>query len=181
VRALDNLKAIVAGEQPGPPVAQLLGMRLIEVEDGRAVFEVDADDRFWNPMGTVHGGILCDLADAALGVCWAATLDEGETFTTVELKINFLRPVRDGRLRAVGTVTKRGRHIGMTECESLTRRTPRGQGVGDADDVAGRAGRGPLGSRQAARSARPLVACAFLSCIVVVTGERKAHRKIARV
>jgi uncharacterized protein (TIGR00369 family) len=117
VRALDNLQAIVAGEQPGPPVAQLLGMRLLEVEDGRAVFDVDADDRFWNPMGTVHGGILCDLADAALGVCWAATLDEGETFTTVELKINFLRPVRDGRLRAVGTVTKRGRHIGMTECE----------------------------------------------------------------
>ena len=117
VRALDNLRAIVAGDHPGPPVAQLLGMRLVEVDDGRAVFEVDADSRFWNPMGTVHGGILCDLADAALGVCWAATLDEGETFTTVELKINFLRPVREGRLCAVGTVTKRGRHIGMTECE----------------------------------------------------------------
>ena len=114
---LQNLQAMVAGELPGPPVAQLLGMRLVEVEDGRAVFELDTDDRFWNPMGTVHGGILCDLADAALGVCWASTLPDGETFTTVELKINFLRPVREGSLRAVGTVTKRGRHIGMTECE----------------------------------------------------------------
>jgi uncharacterized protein (TIGR00369 family) len=114
---LQNLQSMVAGELPGPPVAQLLGMRIVEVEDGRAVFELDTDRRFWNPMGTVHGGILCDLADAALGVCWAATLADGETFTTVELKINFLRPVREGRLRAVATVTKRGRHIGMTECE----------------------------------------------------------------
>jgi uncharacterized protein (TIGR00369 family) len=117
VTALENLQAMVAGEQPGPPVAQLLGMRLVEVDDGRAVFELDTDGRFWNPMGTVHGGIVCDLADAALGVCWAATLADGETFTTVELKINFLRPIREGTLRAVGTVTKRGRHIGMTECE----------------------------------------------------------------
>jgi uncharacterized protein (TIGR00369 family) len=92
-------------------------MRLVEVEEGRAVFEVDANGRFWNPIGTVHGGILCDLADAALGICWASTLAEGESFTTVELKINFLRPVREGRLRAVGTVTKRGRHIALTECE----------------------------------------------------------------
>jgi uncharacterized protein (TIGR00369 family) len=119
VTALENLQAIVAGDKPGPPVAQLLGMRLVEVEDGRAVFELETDDRFWNPMGTVHGGILCDLADAALGVCWASTLGEGETFTTVELKINFLRPIREGSLKAVGTVTKRGRHIGMTECEVI--------------------------------------------------------------
>jgi uncharacterized protein (TIGR00369 family) len=114
---LESLRAIAAGELPGPPVAQLLGMRLVEVDEGRAVFELDTDRRFWNPMGTVHGGILCDLADAALGVCWASTLAEGETFTTVELKINFLRLVREGSVRAVGTVTKRGRHIGMTECE----------------------------------------------------------------
>ena len=110
---------MVDGEKPGPPVAQLLGMRLVDVEDGRAVFELDTDRRFWNPMGTVHGGILCDLADAALGVCWASTLAEGETFTTVELKINFLRPIREGRIEAIGTVTKRGRHIGMTECQVI--------------------------------------------------------------
>jgi uncharacterized protein (TIGR00369 family) len=118
---LESLRAIVAGELPGPPVAELLGMRLVEVDEGRAVFELDTDSRFWNPMGTVHGGVLCDLADAALGVCWASTLAEGETFTTVELKINFLRLVREGRLHAVGTVTKRGRHVGMTECEVTDR------------------------------------------------------------
>src|SRR5215218_7683811 len=114
---LERLQAMVTGERSGPPVAQLLGMRLVEVDEGHAAFEVDADKRFWNPMGTVHGGILCDLADAALGICWASTLAEGESFTTVELKINFLRSVREGRLRAVGSVTKRGRHIGMTECD----------------------------------------------------------------
>jgi uncharacterized protein (TIGR00369 family) len=114
---LEALQAMVAGELPGPPVAQLLGLRLVEVGEGRAVFELDADERLWNPMGTVHGGILCDLADGALGVCWASLLEDGESYTTVELKINFLRPVREGRLRAVGTVTKRGRHIGMTECD----------------------------------------------------------------
>src|SRR5438128_848561 len=75
---LESLQAMVAGDLPGPPVAQLLGMRLVEVDEGRAVFELETDSRFWNPMGTVHGGILCDLADGALGVCWASTLGEGE-------------------------------------------------------------------------------------------------------
>ncbi len=114
---LDLLQAMVAGDAPPPPIGQLLGFRLVEVGDGRAVFEVDADERFWNPMGTVHGGLLADVADAALGVAWASRLEEGESFTTLELKINFLRPVREGRLTAVGFVIKDGRHVGMTECE----------------------------------------------------------------
>ena len=142
---LDNLQAMVAGDVPGPPVSQLLGMRLVEVEEGRAVFELDTDSRFWNPMGTVHGGILCDLADGALGVCWASTLGEGETFTTVELKINFLRPVcREGCAPSARSRSADG-HIGMTECEVTD---DRGrlvcEGVRDGDDAARRAGRRPL-------------------------------------
>lgn len=117
MRMLEQLQAMVAGEAPPPPIGQLLGFRLVEVGDGRAVFEVDADERFWNPMGTVHGGLIADVADAALGVSWASKLEEGESFTTLELKINFLRPVRRGRLTAVSLVVKHGRHVGMTECE----------------------------------------------------------------
>lgn len=100
-----------------PPVAGLLGIDFVSAGEGLCTMKLEAEERHSNPMGTLHGGILCDLADAALGICWASTLAEGESFTTVELKINFLRPVREGRLRAVGTVTKRGRHVGMTECE----------------------------------------------------------------
>lgn len=111
------MQAMIAGDVPPPPVGRLLGMRLVEAEPGRAVFELDAGERHWNPMGTVHGGVLCDVADGAMGVAWASLLEEGETFTTLELKINFLRPFWEGRLRAVGTVTKHGRHVGLTECE----------------------------------------------------------------
>jgi len=100
-----------------PPFAALVGIEFVDAEAGRAVFALDAGPRHHNPMGTVHGGILCDLADAALGIAWATLLAADETFTTLELKINFLRPVFDSRLTAVGTVVKRGRHIGMTECE----------------------------------------------------------------
>ena len=70
-------------------------------------------------MGTVHGGILCDIADAAMGMAYAAGLDEGETFTTLELKINFLKPVWTGTLTAVGRVVKAGRTVGLVECDVL--------------------------------------------------------------
>lgn len=67
---------------------------------GRTTIEFQADDRYANPMGTLHGGILCDVADAAMGMAYHCTLAEGETFTTIELKINFLRPVWKAKLRA---------------------------------------------------------------------------------
>ena len=68
-------------------------------------------------MGTLHGGVYCDLADAAMGYAYAATLAEGETFTTVELKINFLRAVRQGRLTADAKVVKAGSALGYVECD----------------------------------------------------------------
>jgi uncharacterized protein (TIGR00369 family) len=70
-------------------------------------------------MGTVHGGILCDLADAAMGVAFVTSLGEGESFTTLELKISFLRPVRTGVLRATGRIVSRGRTIGLVECDVI--------------------------------------------------------------
>jgi uncharacterized protein (TIGR00369 family) len=68
-------------------------------------------------MGTLHGGILCDIADAAMGMEFASTLEPKESFTTVELKINFFRPVWDARLKAEGKVVRRGRNFGYVECE----------------------------------------------------------------
>src|SRR5262245_65534828 len=83
-----------------PPVGQLIGFTMKSIEPGHAIFEMDVDERHHNPMGTLHGGIYCDLADAAMGFAYASTLAEGETFTTIELKINFLRAVRKGKLTA---------------------------------------------------------------------------------
>jgi uncharacterized protein (TIGR00369 family) len=98
-------------------VAELIGFAVTEVEPGRAVVALDADRRHANPLGTVHGGILCDIADAAMGVAYASALGPGETFTTIELKINFLRPVFAGRLTATGRLVKGGRTVGLVECD----------------------------------------------------------------
>jgi uncharacterized protein (TIGR00369 family) len=104
-------------EAPSLPVGRLLGFLLREIEPGRAVFEMAADERHHNPMGTLHGGVYCDLADAAMGYAYATTLEEGETFTTVELKINFLHAVRRGRLTAEARVVKAGSALGYVECD----------------------------------------------------------------
>lgn len=100
-----------------PPIAKLIGMEIESVERGRAVTTLHATARHANPMGTLHGGILADLADAAMGMAYASTLAEGEAFTTLELKINFLRPVWDAHLTATGTVKQGGRTVGLVECD----------------------------------------------------------------
>src|SRR5438445_515300 len=114
---LEMAQKMLRGEQPPPPIGQLLGFTLKEIEPGRAVFEMPADERHHNPMGTLHGGVYCDLADAAMGFAYAATLTEGESFTTVELKINFLRAVRKSTLTAEAKVVKAGSTLGYVECE----------------------------------------------------------------
>jgi uncharacterized protein (TIGR00369 family) len=114
---LERVHAMLRGEAPGPPVARLVGFRIVEVAPGRAVFAMEAGPQHANPMGTLHGGILCDISDAAMGIAYASTLEEGETFTTLELKINFLKPVWNARLRAEAHVVKRGRTVGLVECD----------------------------------------------------------------
>src|ERR671927_603811 len=110
-------RQIVRGERETFPVARLLGLVLKAVEPGRAVFGLEAGERHHNPMGTLHGGVYCDLADAAMGYAYASTLGEGETFTTVELKINFFRPVRKSKLTAEARVVKAGTTLGYVECD----------------------------------------------------------------
>jgi uncharacterized protein (TIGR00369 family) len=98
------------------PVARLIGFEAKDIRKGRARGTLSAGPQHANPMGTLHGGILCDIADAAMGMAFASTLGPEESFTTVELKINFLRPVWRAQLRAEGTVVQRGRTIGYVEC-----------------------------------------------------------------
>src|SRR5437870_13734515 len=108
---------MLRGELPPPPVGRLLGFVLKSIGAGHATFEMEVDERHHNPMGTLHGGIYCDLADAAMGFAYAAIVAEGETFTTIELKINFLRAVRKATLTAEARVVKAGSTLGYIECE----------------------------------------------------------------
>ena len=116
---LDKLRdAIASGVQP-IPLGRMLGFRVTDVRAGEAVIEMEATSEHANPMGTLHGGVLCSIADSAMGIAHASTLGEGETGTTLELKINFLRPVWSDHLRAVGKVTKPGKTISLVECDVL--------------------------------------------------------------
>src|SRR5919205_3600637 len=114
---LELARKMQRGEAPPPPIGRLLGFVLKVIEPGRAVFEMEAGEQHHNPMGTLHGGVYCDLADAAMGYAYAATLAEGETFTTVEMKVNFLRAVRQATLTAEAKVVKAGSTLGYVECE----------------------------------------------------------------
>jgi uncharacterized protein (TIGR00369 family) len=116
-KMLEMIERVARGELPPPPVARLIGFRLTSIQPGQAVVELETNETHANPMGTLHGGVLCDIADAAMGLAYASTLDEGETFTTLELKINFLKPVWKARLRAVGRIVKQGHTVGMVECD----------------------------------------------------------------
>lgn len=113
---LADLRKIVDGEVPPPPVSELIGFRLVDAEEGRVTFELDAGPQHSSPPGTLHGGILCDVADAAMGCATVSLLEEGQSFATVELKINFLKPVWTGRLTAVGSVVKAGRTLSLCDC-----------------------------------------------------------------
>jgi len=111
----DRNTETTSGEFP-PPIAKLLGFRLVTAGDGQAVIELEADHRHSNPMGTLHGGVLCDIADAAMGFAYSTTLAPGETFTTVDLHINFLRPVWHAKLRAEAGLVRAGKVVGLIEC-----------------------------------------------------------------
>ncbi len=113
---LEMARQIIEGNHPPAPFPALIGMKLTAIEPGRARMEVTVDARHANPMGTLHGGVSCTLADSAMGLAYASTLDEGESFTTLELKINFLRPMWSGLLVAEGVVVSRGKTVGLAEC-----------------------------------------------------------------
>jgi uncharacterized protein (TIGR00369 family) len=98
------------------PVADLIGFEVAEVSSGRAVITLQTGPQHANPMGTLHGGILCDIADAAMGIAVGSSIEPGQSFTTVELKINFFRPVWSTKLTAEGTIVQRGKTTAYVEC-----------------------------------------------------------------
>jgi uncharacterized protein (TIGR00369 family) len=107
---LELIRAIAAGELPAPPVAQLLGFGIERADEGEVVFTMDPLEAHQNPLGTVHGGIITTLLDSAMGCAVHTTLPAGGMFTTLELKVNFLRPSFAGgaTLVAAGRVLNRG-------------------------------------------------------------------------
>ncbi len=116
---LDFLKGIVDGTQPSPPISELLGFHLMEVEEGRAVFEGLPEFRHYNPIGTVHGGFAATLLDSAIGCSVFSTLTKGEGWTTLELKLNYVRPMTKdtGLVRAEGRIIYRGRTVATAQGE----------------------------------------------------------------
>ncbi|MGY1609486.1 MULTISPECIES: PaaI family thioesterase [unclassified Geodermatophilus] len=118
---LQTLEAVRDGVLPPPPIAQLLQMDLTTVEEGRVEFTCAVDESVYNPIGVVHGGLVCTLLDSVAGCAVHTTLPHGVGYTSIELKVTYLRAVTQasGRLTAVGTVVKPGRRVAFAEGQVL--------------------------------------------------------------
>ena len=120
---LVHLQRIVAGEIPGVPIGDTLGFRLVEVEKGRVVLLGSPDKRSYNLVGTVHGGWGASILDSALALSTLSTLEADQGFTTVDIRINYLRPltIETGEVRAEGRVLQGGRRLAYCEAKLLDR------------------------------------------------------------
>jgi uncharacterized protein (TIGR00369 family) len=114
---IDYMHAVMKGELPAPPIAATMQFELVEAEIGRAVFTCTPDESVYNPIGAVHGGLVCTLLDSAAGCALHTTLPQGKGYTSVEIKVSYLKAVRasSGLLTATGTVVKAGSRVGFTE------------------------------------------------------------------
>ena len=118
---IEFLRAIRDGALPPPPIAALLGMRMCEVDEGRVVFECQPDESAYNPIGVVHGGLVCTLADTVAACAVHTTLDLGVAYTSIDLNVSYLRPVSvsSGVLRATGLVARPGRRVAFSTAEVM--------------------------------------------------------------
>ena len=114
---LDVLRRVIAGVLPNSPMAQLMGLTLTEVDEGYAVFTVMPAEYHYNPAGVAHGGFAATLLDSAMGCAVYATVLPGTHYTTVELKVNLMKPitVQTGVVRGIGRVLHRGRRTAVAE------------------------------------------------------------------
>ncbi|MBC7725250.1 MAG: GNAT family N-acetyltransferase [Burkholderiaceae bacterium] len=117
ITGLDYIRSMIDGTVPPPPIAALMRMAPVAAEIGMTTFECHPDESHYNPIGTVHGGLVCTLLDSVIGCAVHTTLPAGTGYTSIEIKVNYLRPVlaSTGTLTAVGTVTKPGRRVAFAE------------------------------------------------------------------
>ena len=116
---LEYMRAIAAGEVPPPPIAVTMNFALIEVGEGRAIFEGEPGEEHYNPIGVVHGGYASTLLDSALGCAVHTTLPKGSAYTTQAIEVKFVRPItRDtGRVRVEAEVVHGGRRQAVSEAK----------------------------------------------------------------
>jgi uncharacterized protein (TIGR00369 family) len=114
---IEFLRAIRDGRLPGPPIAQLMGFNLVEVEPGHAVFEIVPGERHYNPIGVVHGGLAMTLLDSAMGCAVQTHMPAGSGYTTLEAKTNLVRAItaETGKLRAIGKTLYVGKRMATAE------------------------------------------------------------------
>lgn len=118
---LDYLRAITAGEIAPPPIMYLTGIVFAEVSEGEVIMTMEPDESHYNPIGTVHGGIIATICDSAASCAVHTVLPLGMGYTTLELKTNYVRPVtiQTGMMRCVGTVIHSGRRVATSEARLM--------------------------------------------------------------
>lgn len=114
---LDYLQGMIAGEIPPPPIVELMNMTLVSAEPGVVTFTCEPNESHYNPIGTVHGGFVCTVLDSVAGCAVQSTLAEGLGYTSLEIKVNYLKGVSatSGVLTAVGRVVKPGSRVAFAE------------------------------------------------------------------
>lgn len=118
---VDFLRSVCDKQIEAAPLGQCLNFQLVEVEVGRVVFAIKPAEYHYNPIGTVHGGVLATLCDSAMGATVHSTLQKGEAYTSLEIKVNFLRPVTvdSGMLRCEGKLISRGSRIAVVTAQLI--------------------------------------------------------------
>ncbi|QCK85880.1 PaaI family thioesterase [Phreatobacter aquaticus] len=118
---IDFLRGMIDRRYPSPPIAQTMGFTLVEVAPGRAVFEGTPTAAFFNPLGTVHGGWTATILDSALGCCIHTMIKAGQGYTTVEMKVNYVRALmpETGLVRCEAVVIHSGRTIATSEAKLI--------------------------------------------------------------
>jgi uncharacterized protein (TIGR00369 family) len=116
-KPIEYMRAIRDGRIPPPPIAKLISMDLVEVEEGKAVFQLTPAEQHYNPIGVVHGGIAFTMLDSAMGCCVQTMLPAGKGYTTLEIKANLVRAItlKTGPIRATGKVLHMGRQTATAE------------------------------------------------------------------
>ena len=117
ISGIAYLKALQTGELPPPPIAVLMGMWIAEVSEGRVIFALEPAEYHYNPLGTVHGGVMATLLDSALGCAVQSMLPAGTSYTTIELKVNYLRPItaQTGTVYCEGKIIHLGGRVATAE------------------------------------------------------------------